>query len=466
MVDTERLGPGAYGTVSWAGTRMGEEQRGVRPTTVQWVGAVLVAAVLALAVLGVAVGGVAGADSTDPLAGHNTTVTVVSDNDTVYGQQTADLVERGINTTETPLTLQVVDSTAVDESLIQETDAFVFHYVENQSVAEDVIPAVENDSETHAVYVEQYDFTVTNAIFWRAGVLDDPNTVNRTFDDGEANNVSFEVQAEHPLFEGVGEPGDTVLIHQEVDSDRVHFTGADGETLAEVGIDGQGSDGPVAAVDPDSGAVLLGTIAPHPAQEEPAFTDAAAAILGNAVLFGVETEPPEVSLSDLDIAGQGSDALVLDSDGDVSANVTHVGGGAGEVNVTVTVGNTTVTETAQVDVGEQVTVTAENVTGGVPPGNYTVTVATDDDELLGTLLVSVDATDDGQPATDTSGDGLLDDIDGDGSFDIFDVQALFGNFERDVVQDNPGLFNFNGDDPPVVTIFDVQALFGQLEAGS
>jgi hypothetical protein len=31
----------------------------------------------------------------------------------------------------------------------------------------------------------------------------------------------------------------------------------------------------------------------------------------------------------------------------------------------------------------------------------------------------------GKPATDTNENGLLNDVDGDGQFDIFDVQALF-----------------------------------------
>ena len=68
-----------------------------------------------------------------------------------------------------------------------------------------------------------------------------------------------------------------------------------------------------------------------------------------------------------------------------------------------------------------------------------------------------------QPPQDLNGDGLYEDIDGDGEFTIFDVQALFNNLESPIVQSLPGAFNFNEDENPTeVTIFDVQGLFNRL----
>jgi hypothetical protein len=462
MVDTERFESGGTDTDGPVESSAGNRQQTARPTRRRLTAVVVAAAAAALFAVAMGTLGVAAATTdVEPTSGHNTTVTVVSDNGTGWGEETAALLERGVDLEETPLSVSVVDSTDVDETLIDETDAFVFHYVDGE-VAGEVIPAVENDTDTHAVYVEQYDLATTNALFQRADAVNDPNFVQRASDSGEANNVSFEIQTDHPIFEGVGEQGDTVLIHQEADSDRVHFTGADGETLAEVGIEGAEPDGPVAAVDPESEAVLLGTIAPHPAQNESAFTDQAAQILGNAVLFGVETEPPSVALSNLSIAGQGSDALVYDRPGNVSLTVSHVGGGAGQVDVTLGIGETTVTQTVQVDVGGTVAVTFENATSELSPGSYNVTVSVDGDLLTGSLLRSVDATGNGEPATDTTDDGLLNNVDGDETFNIFDVQALFNELESTAVQNNPGLFDFDDDDPPEVNIFDVQALFGQI----
>jgi len=78
----------------------------------------------------------------------------------------------------------------------------------------------------------------------------------------------------------------------------------------------------------------------------------------------------------------------------------------------------------------------------------------------GGLFLQPDVTGDGNPATDTTGDGLLNDIDGDGEFNIFDVQLFFNNLDESVVQDNSAAFDFNDDGE--VDILDVQALFNQL----
>ncbi|GGJ06837.1 hypothetical protein GCM10008995_15910 [Halobellus salinus] len=74
-----------------------------------------------------------------------------------------------------------------------------------------------------------------------------------------------------------------------------------------------------------------------------------------------------------------------------------------------------------------------------------------------------DITGDGSPAGDPDGDGLYEDINGDGSFTAVDVQALFANLDSDAVQRNQELFDFNGDGQ--VDITDVQALFAMLDGG-
>lgn len=71
-----------------------------------------------------------------------------------------------------------------------------------------------------------------------------------------------------------------------------------------------------------------------------------------------------------------------------------------------------------------------------------------------------DVTGNGQPATDTTGDGKFDDVNGDGSSDVLDVQALFQNSNGEAIQNNINKFDFNGDG--AVDILDVQALFQQL----
>jgi PKD repeat protein len=66
------------------------------------------------------------------------------------------------------------------------------------------------------------------------------------------------------------------------------------------------------------------------------------------------------------------------------------------------------------------------------------------------------------PPQDLDGDGLYENVRGDGEFDITDVQALFDNLDTGTVQSASAAFNFSGGDPDRVTVLDVQGLFNRL----
>jgi surface glycoprotein (TIGR04207 family) len=89
----------------------------------------------------------------------------------------------------------------------------------------------------------------------------------------------------------------------------------------------------------------------------------------------------------------------------------------------------------------------------------------DSDIQLGIDVIEVsdvappDVNDNGQPAQDLDGDGLYEDVTGDGQLQINDVQALFFNRDSDAVQNNAQLFNFDGQEPASIDVSDVQALF-------
>jgi hypothetical protein len=61
---------------------------------------------------------------------------------------------------------------------------------------------------------------------------------------------------------------------------------------------------------------------------------------------------------------------------------------------------------------------------------------------------------------DPNGDGVYEDVNGDGSVDVGDAQSLFSNRETDAVQNNVAAFDFNGDG--MVNVGDAQALFNQV----
>jgi hypothetical protein len=171
-----------------------------------------------------------------------------------------------------------------------------------------------------------------------------------------------------------------------------------------------------------------------------------------------------VALSNLRIAGAGGDVTVVDGDYDVTVELTHTGG-AGAVTTNLTAGETLLTETVPLAIGDSLTVSFDNATGGVGTGTYDVAVSTHGTEVTGDLTLSVDVDGSDGAATDTTGDDLLNDVDGDGEFTIFDVQAFFTSFEAGPVQTSPVLFDFDDSGDGEVTISDVQALFVELSEG-
>ena len=182
-----------------------------------------------------------------------------------------------------------------------------------------------------------------------------------------------------------------------------------------------------------------------------------------ATITAVEPGPPNVTVTGLDIAGEGDNVTVLAGSYDVSVEMTHTGGPAGEVGLNLSIGGAVGNRTVSIAVGETLPVTFQGATGGVAPGAYSVALTAGvDTRVTGSLTLSVDLSNDDRPATDTTGDGLLNDVDGSGEFSIFDVQAFFNNFDTDVVQDNVELFDFQDDGK--ANIFDVQAIFNQLAA--
>jgi len=179
---------------------------------------------------------------------------------------------------------------------------------------------------------------------------------------------------------------------------------------------------------------------------------------------------PDQNLSDTAAAAAESVA----SDGEVLLLVTYETDG--ETVVAGVTNGTFDTESVPVELVEHVGVpdtytahllSAANASGSYQPGD-TLSAETADAVLVSesarvtTVTGAPDIAVGDAPAKDTNLDGRLNDIDGDGEFTIFDVQAFFTGFQGDTVQSAAEYFNFDGGDPAEVTIFDVQALFIQL----
>jgi len=376
--------------------------------------------------------------------------------------------------------LNIENEQVTIEEVLAASDVVVAHDMLDTDRAHDFVTALAEDPTTGAVYLEQAGEGLHNsdAISVRSAALGVPEGV--TDDPDAAQPVAYGVESEHPLFEGVADPGETIPLYDDLGTEPLAgFELSQGDPLATVA--GGGGDGdPAAWVDPDSGGVLLAAIAPIAGLGEGVdaanYTDEAGTVFENAVEYASDQRSV---LADLDIAGQGQNASLLwGAGGNATVSVTGgYGDLAGETAVTLSVADTsgavyTATETVDLEVGTTTQATFENISEQPPAGTdaYEVVVGVEGvgETVTGTLELDVDVTGDGNPATDTTGDGLLNDISGDGEFTIADVQVLFEHLGDEVIQHNAGVFDFSeASDDTEVSIFDVQALFNRLrETGS
>jgi subtilisin family serine protease len=280
------------------------------------------------------------------------------------GEATADLLRESLSLRYR--VSAVVGAGRVDGSVIRETDVFVFYGLGD--VAPDLVPTVESDPLTNAVYLEQRSdsnsISSSNGISGRADVLNDPKAV--VSESNDAAPVEFTIEQDHPIFDGVGSAGDVVPIHSGGNANFAWFENASGETLATVDDQNttDGRSGPSVTVDPDSGAVLLSTIAASPrgpGSIAPAnFTAEASQILANAVAFA-EPDGPEAPF--FRVSG-----LSAPAQADVGATV--------DVNATVTNrGNQTDTQTVEFVFDGSVAATVTDVQ--LDPGTGTTVEFTD-----------------------------------------------------------------------------------------
>lgn len=152
----------------------------------------------------------------------------------------------------------------------------------------------------------------------------------------------------------------------------------------------------------------------------------------------------DMTLSDVEIADDGSSATIgaalLDTADDGSVTVAEITVEAvdeGTADVTLAVP----------------TLATENGT------KYQLTAIDDATLQVSNLIVG----DSSNPALDPDGDGLYEDVNGDGVVDIADIQTLYFARNGPSVTANPLAFDFNGDGE--FDIADIQALYAQEVAG-
>ena len=135
-------------------------------------------------------------------------------------------------------------------------------------------------------------------------------------------------------------------------------------------------------------------------------------------------------------------------------------------------------EVRVIDAGSVVTSTSAGAAGGytvtVLPGEYSVVAENSGQAARQSVTVTAGQTTTADlnlsplprltsnPVADPNGDGLYEDIRGDGSVNVLDVQTLFNNLDDVTLQSNAEKFDFSGTGGEV-TVIDVQALFNMIQ---
>ncbi|WP_158603165.1 PKD domain-containing protein [Halorubrum sp. Atlit-26R] len=273
-----------------------------------------------------------------------------------------------------------------------------------------------------------YDWTQTGGA---AVGLSDDDTATPSFTapdvDGE-ETLTFEVE---------------VSDGEATDTDTVAVTVADTETEPP-------TDGPSAEVglSPDSDLVAVGDSAEY----DITVDDAEGGVGVYSMTVAVD-DPSVASISGVDLASLANEELAdvqIAEDGS-SATIEAVLVDTSDTG-SVTLGTVTVESAAEGTTGVSLDVSEL----GDESGNaYTVTATSGATLEASTLVVGGSES----PAQDPDGDGVYEDVNGDGTVDVLDVQTLFADRDGAAAQNSPEAFDFNGDGE--FSLLDIQTLFAE-----
>ncbi|MFW6317057.1 MAG: S8 family serine peptidase [Halorubrum sp.] len=204
--------------------------------------------------------------------------------DSTFGEDVVDRLED-----ELPGSYEIdllTSSEAIDAAENDEHAAYVVQNIDDANV-EDFDDATAGPS-PGVVWLDQWGGS-SNGVPARADALEDPAST----DDGfAAPNPELEIAADHPVFDGVGEPGDTFPIHSADFADSSWYEGYSGETVGHV-QSGSVTDGDAVGVDDESRTILLSSFGSSTFVGPGDYSGEADAVLANSVEYAT-TEPDYV----------------------------------------------------------------------------------------------------------------------------------------------------------------------------
>ncbi|WP_166377280.1 S8 family serine peptidase [Halorubrum sp. BOL3-1] len=358
-----------------------------------------------------------------------------------------------------------------------DADVVVVQNVE-PTAAPGLVDAVEGDS-VGAVWLDNWGGG-SNGVPARSDVTGDPA---ETFDgDAVPTPIAYNVQADHPIFDGVAASGESVPIHTGTFGDHAWFNDTDADVLATVAADGGAvTAGDAFAVDEANNTVLASTLGYSAFVNSEDFTAEANAILANSVKYATpegdgtvqfgqdeyvvgpdETPTLTVETNAENVAGY---EIQLEFDPDrievESAESANLSGSISR-NIDNDNGTVTVAEVAANGVSEPALFELDVTYVGDEGDSASLAFDAEDSEVLNadTETLEVDYSD----GTVTSGE--LGDVNLDGEVDVSDAILI----QQHVAEQEPsGEFNLaladvNGDGS--VDISDVLAVLDEVTAGN
>ncbi|WP_238709582.1 S8 family serine peptidase [Natronorubrum halophilum] len=198
----------------------------------------------------------------------------VVDDDATHGDDVAATLEESLPPMYAPTVVSA-------EEAASGYDAIVVQHL-NESNAETFIDATD-DAATGVVYLDQWG-AESNAIPVHANVTGEPNDTFQ--DDFVTPPLGYELTATHEIFDGVGDDGDTVDLHEGAFGDHTWFDGTEFDVLAETAVTGTGTTvGDGFAIDEQSATVLASNLGYTTFVGDGEYTDDADTVLANSVEY-------------------------------------------------------------------------------------------------------------------------------------------------------------------------------------
>ena len=199
-----------------------------------------------------------------------------------------DVVERLEAVLPEEFEVDLIDSEeALEAAEDGEYDVFVAHDID-PDVVEEFDDLTAGDA-AGVVWLDQWGMSYANAISDKSDVLGNPDSTSQS---SLGDNPDLEILADHEIFDGVGDEGDVVPIHEATFSDRSWFDDYDGEVLGNIKSGGD-VDGEGVGIDEEKGTILLSSLGSSSWVSGDDFTDEAETLLGNSVEFLADADPSE-----------------------------------------------------------------------------------------------------------------------------------------------------------------------------